>query len=149
VPAPGKYDDGEIGGMIGRETRSTRKKPAPMPLCLPQTPHTCPDTKPAAAVGSQRLTALATAGPLEPVTPRIAFWSVTPTSTCYIRGLFLPIVELLSQKFAFRLTLQRIPMKYYVLSDVEVLVLTLSEVPELELFKKYSNQTVARGSVVC
>jgi hypothetical protein len=27
-------DDGEIGGMaIGRENRSTKRKPAPMPLC--------------------------------------------------------------------------------------------------------------------
>jgi hypothetical protein len=33
VPAPGDYDDGEkIGGMIGRGNRSTRRKPAPMPL---------------------------------------------------------------------------------------------------------------------
>jgi hypothetical protein len=39
VPAPGDYDDGEIGGMIGRGNRSTRKKPAPMPLCPPQTPY--------------------------------------------------------------------------------------------------------------
>jgi hypothetical protein len=38
VPAPGDYDDGEIGGMIGRGNRSTRRKPAPMPLCPPQTP---------------------------------------------------------------------------------------------------------------
>jgi hypothetical protein len=29
VPAPGDYGDGEIGGMIGRENRSTRRKPAP------------------------------------------------------------------------------------------------------------------------
>jgi hypothetical protein len=29
VPAPGDYDDGEIGGMIGRGNRSTRRKPAP------------------------------------------------------------------------------------------------------------------------
>jgi hypothetical protein len=28
VPAPGDYDDGEIGGMIGRGNRSTRRKPA-------------------------------------------------------------------------------------------------------------------------
>jgi hypothetical protein len=27
VPAPGDYDNGEIGGMIGRGNRSTRKKP--------------------------------------------------------------------------------------------------------------------------
>jgi hypothetical protein len=52
VPAPGDYD-GEIGGMISRGNRSTRRKPAPMPLCPPQTP-TCPRP---AAVGSQRLTA--------------------------------------------------------------------------------------------
>jgi hypothetical protein len=40
VPAPGDYD-GEIGGMmIGRGNRSTRRKPVPMPLCPPQTPHT-------------------------------------------------------------------------------------------------------------
>jgi hypothetical protein len=38
VPAPGDYDDGEIGGMISRENRSTRRKPAPVPLC-PQAPH--------------------------------------------------------------------------------------------------------------
>jgi hypothetical protein len=39
VPAPGDYDDGEIGGMIGRRNRSTRRKPAPVPVCPPQTPH--------------------------------------------------------------------------------------------------------------
>jgi hypothetical protein len=39
VPAPGDYDDGEIDGMIGRGNRSTRRKPAPVPLCAPQTPH--------------------------------------------------------------------------------------------------------------
>jgi hypothetical protein len=44
VPALGDYDDGEIGGMmIGRGNQSTRRKPAPMPLCPPQTPHKCPD----------------------------------------------------------------------------------------------------------
>jgi hypothetical protein len=55
VPAPGDYDDGEIGGMkIGRGNRSTRRKPAPAPLCpLDQTRAR---TR-AAAVGSQRLTA--------------------------------------------------------------------------------------------
>jgi hypothetical protein len=36
VPAPGDYDAGEIGGMmIGRGNRSTRGKPASMPLCPP------------------------------------------------------------------------------------------------------------------
>jgi hypothetical protein len=39
VPAPGDYDDGKIGRMIGRGNRSTRRKPAPVPVCPPQTPH--------------------------------------------------------------------------------------------------------------
>jgi hypothetical protein len=44
VPTPGDYDDGEIGEMmIGRGNQSTRRKPAPVPLCPPQTPHACPD----------------------------------------------------------------------------------------------------------
>jgi hypothetical protein len=56
VPAPGDYDDGEIGGMvIGKGNRSTRRKPAPVPLCPPQTPDACMRTL-AVAVGSQRLT---------------------------------------------------------------------------------------------
>jgi hypothetical protein len=47
VPAPGDYDDGEFGGMMtGRGNRSTRRKPAPMPLCPPQTPHACPHANP-------------------------------------------------------------------------------------------------------
>jgi hypothetical protein len=37
VRAPGDCDDGEFGGMkIGRGNRSTRRKPAPAPLCPPQ-----------------------------------------------------------------------------------------------------------------
>jgi hypothetical protein len=40
VPAPGDYEDGEIGGMmIGRDNPSTRRKPAPVPLFPPQIPH--------------------------------------------------------------------------------------------------------------
>jgi hypothetical protein len=47
VPALGDYDDGEIGGMvIGRGNRSTRSKPAPVPLCPPQIPHACQDANP-------------------------------------------------------------------------------------------------------
>jgi hypothetical protein len=46
VPAPGDYDDGVIGVMIGRGNRSTRRKPAPVPLCPPQTPHACLDANP-------------------------------------------------------------------------------------------------------
>jgi hypothetical protein len=41
VPAPGDCDDGEFGGMkTGRGNRSTRRKPAPAPLCPPQIPLT-------------------------------------------------------------------------------------------------------------
>jgi hypothetical protein len=58
VPVAGDYDDGEIGGMmIGRGNRSTRRKPAPVSLCPPQTPHAARTRTRAAAVGSQRLTA--------------------------------------------------------------------------------------------
>jgi hypothetical protein len=39
VPAPVMVT-GEIGGIkIGRGNRSTRRKPAPAPLCPPQIPH--------------------------------------------------------------------------------------------------------------
>jgi hypothetical protein len=57
VPAPGDYNDGEIGGMIGRGNRNTRRKPAPVPLCPPQTPHAARTRTRAAVVGSPRLTA--------------------------------------------------------------------------------------------
>jgi hypothetical protein len=64
VPAPGDDDDGEIGEMmIGKGNLSTRRKPAPMPRCPPQTPHASLTRTRAAAVGSQRLTAWATARP--------------------------------------------------------------------------------------
>jgi hypothetical protein len=47
VPAPGDYDDGEIGGMmIGKGNRNTQRKPAPVSLCPPQTPHAFPDVNP-------------------------------------------------------------------------------------------------------
>jgi hypothetical protein len=39
VPDPDDSDDGEIGGMIDKGNRSTRRKPAPVPLCPPQTPY--------------------------------------------------------------------------------------------------------------
>jgi hypothetical protein len=65
VPAPGDYDDGEFGGIkIGRGNRSTQRKPAPAPLCLPQIPFDqTRDRIRTAAVGSQRLTAWAMARP--------------------------------------------------------------------------------------
>jgi hypothetical protein len=51
VPAPGDYDDEEIGGMIGRGNRSIWRKPAPVPLCPPKTPHACPDANPGSRGG--------------------------------------------------------------------------------------------------
>jgi hypothetical protein len=57
MSVPGDYDNGEIGGMIGRGNRSTRRKPAPVPLCPPETPHAARTRTRVAAVGSQRLTA--------------------------------------------------------------------------------------------
>jgi hypothetical protein len=66
VPAPGDYDDGEFCGMkICRGNRSTRRKPAPAPLCPPQIPldQTRVWTR-SATMGSQWLTAWAMARPL-------------------------------------------------------------------------------------
>jgi hypothetical protein len=57
VLALGDYDDGEIGGMISRGNRSTRRKPVPMPLCPPQTPNAVRTRTRAVAMGNQRLTA--------------------------------------------------------------------------------------------
>jgi hypothetical protein len=68
LPAPGDYDDGELGRMTGRGNRSTLRKPAPAPLCPLQTPHAARTRTRAAAVGSQRLTAWATARPSAIVT---------------------------------------------------------------------------------
>jgi hypothetical protein len=57
VPAPGDYDNGEIGEMIiGKGNRSTRRKPAPVTLCPPQPPYAARTRTRAAAVGRQRLT---------------------------------------------------------------------------------------------
>jgi hypothetical protein len=58
-------DCGAIGGMkIGRGNRSTRRIPAPAPLCPPQIPHDQTRARTwAAAVGSQRLIAWAMARP--------------------------------------------------------------------------------------
>jgi lysozyme family protein len=47
--------------MIDRGNRSTRRKPAPVPLCPPQIPHAARTRTRDATVGSQRLTAWATA----------------------------------------------------------------------------------------
>jgi hypothetical protein len=39
VPVPGDYGDVEIGGMVGKGHRSTQRKPVPVTLCPPQSPH--------------------------------------------------------------------------------------------------------------
>jgi hypothetical protein len=58
VPAPGDYEDGEIGGMmIGRGNRSTRRKPAPVPRNPPQPQLAARTRTRPSEVGSQRLTA--------------------------------------------------------------------------------------------
>jgi hypothetical protein len=46
VPAPGDYDDVEIGGMIDKRNRSTRRKLASVPLCPPQNAHALPGREP-------------------------------------------------------------------------------------------------------
>jgi hypothetical protein len=76
----GEGDCGAIGGMkIDRESRSTRRKPAPAPLCPPQIPlDQTRDQTQAAAVGSQRLTAWAMA---RPDSLRFRNWSETKRFT--------------------------------------------------------------------
>jgi hypothetical protein len=64
VPAPGDYDDGEIGEMIGRGNRSTRRKAALVPLCPSQTPNACPDANPGRRGG-------------EPATNRLSYGTAT------------------------------------------------------------------------
>jgi hypothetical protein len=60
---PQIIDDGDCGMKIGRGNWSTRRKPAPAPLCPPQIPHDQTWARiRAAAVGSQRLTAWAIYG---------------------------------------------------------------------------------------
>jgi hypothetical protein len=58
---PHMIDDGDCeafrGMKMGRGNRSTRRKPSPAPLCLPQIPHDQDPARNQAAVGSQRITA--------------------------------------------------------------------------------------------
>jgi hypothetical protein len=64
-PQLGPMTSGAIGVISGRENRSTQRKPAPVPLCLPQIPYDLILARTrAAAVGSRRLSAWATARPL-------------------------------------------------------------------------------------
>jgi hypothetical protein len=52
VPPSG---DGEIGGTTGKGKRNTRRKPAPVTFCPPQTPHAARTRTWDAAVGNERL----------------------------------------------------------------------------------------------
>jgi hypothetical protein len=66
---PGWLWGRRIWWMNGRGNRSTRRKPAPAPLCPPQIPlHQSRDWMRAAAVGSQWLTASAVARPFSRLT---------------------------------------------------------------------------------
>jgi hypothetical protein len=65
---PQMIDDGDCGAIdgmkFGRGNQSTRRKPAPAPLCAPHIPHDQTQARTrAAAVGTQRLTAWAMARP--------------------------------------------------------------------------------------
>jgi hypothetical protein len=91
VLAPSDCEDGEFGGMNGRGNRSTRRKPAPTPLCPPQIPlDQTQDWTRAAAVGSQRLTASAMARPyvhkLQQATVAHRHVEIPETSLCGICG---------------------------------------------------------------
>jgi hypothetical protein len=46
VPAPGDYDDGEIGGIIGRGNQSTWKKYLPKSCFVHHKPHILPEHEP-------------------------------------------------------------------------------------------------------
>jgi hypothetical protein len=78
VPVPGDYD-GEFGEMmIGSGNQSTWRKPAPVPLCPPQTPHDLTGRKPGpAAIGSLQLTIWAVVWPARPIVTYAAtvWWS--------------------------------------------------------------------------
>jgi hypothetical protein len=78
VPAPSDCDDGENGGMIGRGNRNTRRKPIPVPLCPPQTPHARLDANQGRRGG-------------KPATNRLSYdtalshWLTVPTPVCQVQ----------------------------------------------------------------
>jgi hypothetical protein len=94
-------DYGAVGGIrIGRGNRSTRRKPAPVPLCPPHIPHDLTwDRTRAAAVGSQRLTAWAMARPRNRVIWRAVKHLNYIQCSCYdaitILSIFGPIKSLM------------------------------------------------------
>jgi hypothetical protein len=54
VSAPGDYDDGEIGGMIGRRNEVLRKEPTPSAALSTTNPTCCPDANPPRRGGNPR-----------------------------------------------------------------------------------------------
>jgi hypothetical protein len=75
---PQVIDDAECGAVIGmrvgRGIRSTRRKPAPVPLCPPQIPDDLTWARSrAAAVGSRRLISWATARPVPTASSHCAY----------------------------------------------------------------------------
>jgi hypothetical protein len=85
-------DYGAVGGMrIGRGNRSTRRKPATVPLCPRQISHDLTwDRTRAAAVGSQRLTAWAMERPLK----LFAIVLIIRLNTHYINTIYILIKRL-------------------------------------------------------
>jgi hypothetical protein len=82
---PRMIDDeyGTVGGMrIGRVNRSTRRKPAAVPLCPPQLPHDLTWTLArAAAVGSRQLTVSSVAQSLSHI-DRVSLWRYLGECRC-------------------------------------------------------------------
>jgi hypothetical protein len=87
VPAPGGCEDWAFGGMkTGRGNRSTRRKPAPAPLCPPQIPldQTRARTR-AFAVRNQRLTAWLMALPEGVINYEYYVFGHYPSSYLYLK----------------------------------------------------------------
>jgi hypothetical protein len=71
VPAPGDYDDGEIGEIIGRGKQSTRRKTCPNAALSTTNPTCCPDANPGRRGG-------------KPATNRLSYGTVmSPIKTWY------------------------------------------------------------------
>jgi hypothetical protein len=86
----GEGDCGEIGGMkIGRGNRSTRRKPAPVSLCPPQTPHACPDANPGRRGG-------------KPATNRLSYGAANSLENISYYHFFLSSPVILSRPTSYR-----------------------------------------------
>jgi hypothetical protein len=63
VPTLGDFDDGEIGGIIGRGNISIQRKPTSVPLYPSQIPCACLDANPGRSGGKSATNRLTTARP--------------------------------------------------------------------------------------